>query len=919
MTLQTKHFYAFGPFRWDCEKRVLVRDGRPVPLAPKIAELLFVLVSNAGHLVEKDELMKRVWPDAFVEEGNLNKNVAVLRKVLGEWDSGREYIETVPKRGYRFVAPVREVTHAEGTPRPQVSAGSSLLGSKVSHYRVLEILGGGGMGVVYKAEDLKLGRRVALKFLPEELGKDAKALERFEQEARAASALDHPNICAIHEFGEHEGQPFMVMPLLEGHSLRDRIAARSAPFATDELLNLAVQIADGLEAAHEKGIIHRDIKSANIFVTNRSEAKILDFGLAKLTSAGNLETHRYEETSPTLGRDLTLTRTSMALGTAAYMSPEQVRGEMLDARTDLFSFGLVLYEMATEQQAFGGETAAVIHEAILHSVPILARHLNPDVPPKLEDIIHKCLQKDRSLRYQSATDIRTDLQRLQRDTGSRRLPTAGIARVPSGRLRWMVSIPVALVMVLLAVTSYFYLLRTPKLTDKNAASIAVLPFADLSQNQDQQYFIYGLTEQLINDLARVPELKVVGRSSSFQFKDKNEDLRTVGRTLGVASVLEGSVSREGDRVRIRAELVKTKDGFQLWSETYDRKIDDIFAVQDEIARAATGALQLKLSGANAATRERVTNAQAYEAYLRAQYFTTQGRDKADLDNALTYAEQAIKLDAKYAPAWALRSYVLDGLADSGLIDPVTGFREAREDAERAIELDSNGPSGYLALAWVQINRDWNLEGAELSLNKAAELQPGSASILRFRSFLAQSQGRLKEAIGFHEQAITLDPLYASSHSYVAFLLYSAGQYEKALASAQKALELNPQKTYDHFSRGEVFLAQGRLEESLAEMKQEPAPYWSLTGEALVYHALGREQDSNAALTQLINQYHQSAAYQVAEIYAYRGDSDLAFQWLNRAYQQRDSGMRSLKIDPLLKSLRKDPRYAELLRRMALPI
>jgi len=309
---------------------------------------------------------------------------------------------------------------------------------------------------------------------------------------------------------------------------------------------------------------------------------------------------------------------------------------------------------------------------------------------------------------------------------------------------------------------------------------------------------------------------------------------------------------------------------------------------------------LKLSGANAATRERVTNAQAYEAYLRAQFFTTRGRDKATLDNALTYTEQAIKLDPKYAPAWALRSYILDTMGDVGLIEPESAFRRAREDAERAIELDANGPSGYLALAWVQINRDWNWEGAELSLNKAAELQPGSASILRFRSFLAHSQGRLKEAIGFHEQAITLDPLFASSHSYLAFLLYSAGQYEKSLASAQKALELNPQKTYDHFTRGEVFLAQSRLQESLAEMQQEPGAYWSLTGEALVYHALGREQDSNAALTQLVNQYQQSMAYQVAEVYAYRGDSDLPFLWLNRAYQQRDSGMRSLKIDPLLR-------------------
>ena len=324
-----------------------------------------------------------------------------------------------------------------------------------------------------------------------------------------------------------------------------------------------------------------------------------------------------------------------------------------------------------------------------------------------------------------------------------------------------------------------------------------------------------------------------------------------------------------------------------------------------------------LSGGNAAAREQVTNADAYEAYLRAQYFTTRGRDKTDMDNALSYAEQAIKLDAKYASAWALRSYILDAMGDVGLIEPETAFRSAREDAERAIELDANGPSGYLALAWIQINRDWNWEGAELSLNKAAELQPGSASILRFRSFLAHSQGRLTEAIKLHEQAITLDPLYASSHSYLGSLLYAAGEYEKALASTQRALELNPQKTYDHLTRGEIFLAQGRLEQSLAEIEQEPGAYWRLTGEALVYHAMGREQDSNDALTQLINQYQTSMAYQVAEICAYRGNSDLAFQWLNRAYKQHDSGMRNLRIDPLLRSLRKDPQYSEILRKMRL--
>ena len=428
MTLQTKHFYAFGLFRLDSEKRVLVRDGMPVSLAPKATEILLVLVQQAGHLVDKDTLIKRVWPDAFVEEGNLNKNIFFLRKTLGEWEDGREYIETVPKRGYRFVAPVSEVTHAESAPQQRSAAATDLTGKKVSHYRVLEILGGGGMGVVYKAEDLKLGRRVALKFLPEELGNDAKAVERFEREARAASALDHPNICSIYEFGEHEGHPFIVMQLLEGQTLRDRIGIEQPgqPMPIDAFLDLAIQIAKGLEAAHQKEIIHRDIKPANIFITERGEAKILDFGLAKrlpgATSTGAVTGRQLgddeasltlRETLPAAGPDLFLSRTGLAMGTAGYMSPEQSRGEKLDARTDLFSCGSVLYEMATGRSAFAGNTGPLLRESILNQIPNPVRKVNPQLPVRLEKIISKALEKDRELRYQRASDLRADLEMVR--------------------------------------------------------------------------------------------------------------------------------------------------------------------------------------------------------------------------------------------------------------------------------------------------------------------------------------------------------------------------------------------------------------------------------------------------------------------------------------------------------------------------
>jgi eukaryotic-like serine/threonine-protein kinase len=416
----------FGEFQLDPGTRELWRNGQKFSIQEQPFQILSTLLERPGQLISREELRKRLWSSStFVDfEHGLNKAMNRLREVLEDSADQPRFIETLPRRGYRFIAPVDRLQNqaadlqeevAEPNVRVQsTSAPGSLAGKKVSHYRVLDILGGGGMGLIYRAEDLKLGRRVALKFLPDELWADAKALERFEREARAASALDHPNICAIHEFGEHEGQPFMVMPLLEGQTLRDRIAVRGSPLATDEILSLAIQITDALETAHQKGIIHRDIKPANIFITTRGEPKILDFGLAKLT--GDPEAVRYQEAPTGLSTHLSLTRTGVALGTAAYMSPEQVRGEKLDARTDLFSFGLVLYEMATGQQAFSGETAAVLHEAILNRMPAPARDSNPELPVGLEQIINKALKKDREQRYQSAAQMGTDLESLKRET-----------------------------------------------------------------------------------------------------------------------------------------------------------------------------------------------------------------------------------------------------------------------------------------------------------------------------------------------------------------------------------------------------------------------------------------------------------------------------------------------------------------------
>ena len=491
------------------------------------------------------------------------------------------------------------------------------------------------------------------------------------------------------------------------------------------------------------------------------------------------------------------------------------------------------------------------------------------------------------------------------------------------RLWKLAVIPLLVLVVVAVIGGSFHLARNRANTSSlNTASIAVLPFADVSPAKDQEYFSDGLSEQLIHDLARVSGLKVVGRSSAFQFKGKNEDVREVGRKLGVANVLEGSVRREGNHVRVTAELTKADDGFQLWSQTYDRKINDIFAVQDEIARAATEALQVKLLGSNGQPVPSTlpsANPEAYQAYLQANYFFGQGHSKESLGKALAYADQAIKLDEKYAPAWALRAGVQHRMAGFSLTDITEGYREARDDAERAIALDPTSASGYLALARTQNDYDWDWDAANTSLTKAAALEPGSADVLRLRSYLARELGDLDQAIKLNEQAIALDPLRTDFHLGQGYTLYLAGRYDEAQVELKKALDLHSQAAFAHVSLGEIFIAKRKPEQALAEIEKEPSEWARLTGQALVYHALGRDQDSNTALADLIGKYNADSAYQIAQAYAFRGQTDKSFEWLDRAYKQRDGGMTDVKIDPVFKNLRRDPRYVELLKRMRLPI
>jgi adenylate cyclase len=788
-----------------------------------------------------------------------------------------------------------------------------MIGQTLSRYKITGMLGEGGMGVVYRAEDSELGREVALKLLPAEMADNPKRLERFRREAKAVAAINHPNIVTIHSIESTEHTHFLTMELVEGESLDRMIPPGGMPLA--KVFDIAIPLADALSSAHEQGIVHRDLKPANVMVTAEHRVKVLDFGLAKLVEDPDLETGDHAVTAlPTQATELTAE--GMVMGTAPYMSPEQVEGRAMDHRTDIFSLGIVLYEMATGKRPFAGDTSAALVSSILRDSPPTVTEINEALPRHLARIIQHCLEKDPEARYQSAKDVRNELKSLRREvdsgvvtTGSGATPVSATPRPKRIRRYGLWAAAGAAAIAILAVGWWLGHSSEGVSTGADSAgrlgadfaasarsdlpSVAVLPFANLSADPDNEYFTDGLTEELIGALSKVEGLRIPARTSVYALKDSNLDIQEIGRRLGVDNVLEGSVRRAGDQLRISAQLIKVSDGFNLWSETYDREFSDVFVIQDEIAGNIVEAMQLTLSPVEqqALRSERTTDFKAYEYYLRGRGHYRR-RTRADFEAAREMFQNAIEIDSGYALAWA------------GLADTYTEFWRNYESAEE------------------------NLMQAEEASREAVELDPNLAEAHASRGFALGQRQRYDEAAEEFRRAMELNPRLFEAYYYYGTVAFAAGRLETAAEMFERATEVAPDEIralqllpqiYTRLGREAAAAAANRQRVEVVERRLEfnPDDVPMLLDGASALAALGERQRSLEWASRILDKAGDDALvlYNLSCLYSLAGEVTSALDALEKSYEAGLADPDWMRQDSDLDNIRNHPRYKELVKRM----
>lgn len=755
-----------------------------------------------------------------------------------------------------------------------------MIGKIIGHYKILAKIGSGGMGVVYRAEDTRLKRTVAIKFLPATIAGQEKDRERFRIEAQAAAALNHPNIATIHAIEETEGKSpgdqgemFIVMEYIEGQSLLDVIQANNdaGKFMTvQDTMNYALQITAGLQAAHENGVVHRDIKPANIMLTSKNQIKVLDFGLAKTTH-------------PTR-----FTQAGMTLGTIAYMSPEQTRGDEVDQRTDIWSLGVVLYEMLCGELPFKGHYEQAIIYSILNEDPPSLSNLNPEVSDDISSVIEKALQKTLEDRFQNTKDFLADLQNIG----------------PGKKIE-----PVQL----------------QEKDEKKPPSIAVLPFADLSAEKDQEYFCDGMTDELIDALAKIAGWRVVSRTSAFAFKGRELDIRELGEQLNVSHALEGSVRKAGNRLRISAQLIDVEDGFQLWSEKYNRELDDVFAIQDDITSAIVGKLKKKLGGEQEThlIKRYTENIDAYNLYLQARYELNK-RTEDGLKNGIALCEQAIKIEPEYALAYAC---LADGhilLSFQGHVPPNDAMPKAKTAAEKALAIDDTLVEAHTSMACISAVYDWNWSKSKTEFERAIQLKPGYATAHHWYAvWYLMPRGHFSRALVAFMKAQELDPLSLILKAGIGWQFFLARDDDMAISHLSKTLEFDKNYVIAHDLLGQAYAQKGMYEEAIAALQQavKLSNYRTLSYSALgyVYAKMGEKGEAQKILSALIKQAETGyvSACDIALVYAGLGEKDQAFIWLEKAYQEHNGWLSFLNVDPRFENLRLDKQFDVLVKKTGL--